>query len=165
VLQAARAEIRRRLSRRSARHVAPLPAPRYDDVFLQGSAELDLAAGEPIAPSRVDLHFIMDSEISRIAVSEETITAHLTDGRVISVPLAWSWRLSDATPTQRADWQIIGDGYGVHWPDVDEDIRADGMLNGSPARRPVGQEPTPKSTEPARKRAQAACRTRRRRVR
>jgi hypothetical protein len=39
---------------------------------------------------------------------------------VISVPLAWSWRLSDATPAQRANWELIGDGYGVHWPDVDE---------------------------------------------
>jgi hypothetical protein len=55
---------------------------------------------------------------------------------VISVPLAWSWRLSDATPAQRANWQLIGDGHGVHWPDVDEDISAEGMLNGTPARRP-----------------------------
>ena len=80
---------------------------------------------------------ITESMISRVEVSDEAITAHLTDGRVISVPLAWSWRLSDATPAQPARWELIGDGHGVHWPDVDEDISADGMLNGIPARRPV----------------------------
>jgi hypothetical protein len=92
-----------------------------------------------------------ESRIARVAVSEETITAHLTDGRVISVPLAWSWRLSDATPAQRANWELIGDGYGVHWPDVDEDISADGMLNGTPARRPVHRSPARKSVAPARR--------------
>ena len=80
---------------------------------------------------------ITESMISRVEVSDEAITAHLTDGRVISVPLAWSWRLSDATPAQRARWELIGDGHGVHWPDVDEDISADGMLNGIPAWRPA----------------------------
>src|SRR6266540_3635756 len=77
----------------------------------------------------------VESRIGRIEVTDETITAHLVDGRVISVPLAWSWRLSDATPAQRANWQLIGDGHGVHWPDVDEDISAEGMLNGAPAHR------------------------------
>jgi len=74
--------------------------------------------------------------IRHVEVTDETITAHLVDGRVISVPLAWSWRLSDATPAQRANWKLIGDGQGVHWPDVDEDLSAEGMLNGVPARRP-----------------------------
>jgi len=78
----------------------------------------------------------VESRIAHVEVTDETITAHLVDGRVISVPLAWSWRLSEATPAQRANWQLIGEGYGVHWPDVDEDISADGMLSGVPARRP-----------------------------
>jgi hypothetical protein len=73
--------------------------------------------------------------IKDVAVTDETITARLVDGRVISVPLAWSWRLSDATPAQRANWELIGDGRGVHWPDIDEDISAAGMLAGVPARR------------------------------
>src|SRR5688572_27735967 len=77
----------------------------------------------------------VENRIHRVEVSDETITAYLVDGRVISVPLAWSWRLSDATQEQRANWQLIGDGHGVHWPDVDEDISTDGMLNGIPARR------------------------------
>ena len=79
-----------------------------------------------------------DPRIQHVEVSDDTITAHLVDGRVISVPLAWSWRLSDATPAQRARWELIGDGHGVHWPDVDEDISAEGMLSGVPAPRPRG---------------------------
>ena len=78
----------------------------------------------------------VESRIARVDVTDETITAHLVDGRVISVPLAWSWRLSDATQAQRVNWQLIGDGHGVHWPDIDEDISAAGMLNGIPAHRP-----------------------------
>ncbi len=80
----------------------------------------------------------VESRIARIEVTDETITAHLMDGRVISVPLAWSWRLSEATPTQRANWELIGNGHGAHWPDVDEDISAVGMLSGIPAHRPKG---------------------------
>ena len=78
----------------------------------------------------------VESRIDHVEVTDEAITAHLVDGRVISVPLAWSWRLSDATPEQRANWRLIGDGHGVHWPDVDEDISAEGMLHGIPAKRP-----------------------------
>jgi hypothetical protein len=69
-------------------------------------------------------------------VTDEEIIAHLVDGRTISVPLAWSWRLAEATPEQRANFEIIGSGQGVHWPDVDEDISARGMLGGVPAPRP-----------------------------
>ena len=78
----------------------------------------------------------VESRIAQVEVDDETITARLVDGRVISVPLAWSWRLSDATPAQRANWELIGDGHGVHWPDVDEDISARGMLHGIPACPP-----------------------------
>lgn len=74
--------------------------------------------------------------IREVQVTDEEIIAHLLDGRTISVPLAWSWRLSEATPEQRANFEIIGSGQGVHWPDVDEDISARGMLGGIPAPRP-----------------------------
>ena len=77
-----------------------------------------------------------EARIQKIEVTEDAITARLVDGRVISVPLAWSWRLSEATPEQRQRYEIIGDGMGVHWPDVDEDISAEGMLHGIPAPRP-----------------------------
>lgn len=74
--------------------------------------------------------------IKDVKVTDDAITAYLVDGRVISVPLAWSWRLSEATPEQRENYVIIGDGYSVHWPDIDEDISAEGMLYGAPAPRP-----------------------------
>ena len=78
----------------------------------------------------------MNGVITRVCVTDETITAELADGRTISVPLAWSWRLSEATPEQRGNWRLIGSGEGVHWPDVDEDISVRGMLDGVPAARP-----------------------------
>lgn len=77
-----------------------------------------------------------EARIVAIEVTEDSITAQLADGRTISVPLAWSWRLSDATPEQRNNFEIIGTGEGVHWPDIDEDISARGMLYGVPARPP-----------------------------
>jgi hypothetical protein len=77
-----------------------------------------------------------EPRIDHVRVTKNEIIAYLADGRVISVPLAWSWRLSDATPAQRANYRLIGDGHGIHWPDVDEDISVEGMLHGSPAPRP-----------------------------
>ena len=81
------------------------------------------------------------ARIREVQISNDRITAHLVDGRVISVPLAWSWRLSEATPAQRRNFRIIGDGQGVHWPDVDEDISVEGMLHGIPARQPSRRRP------------------------
>ena len=107
----------------------------------------------------------VESRIDHVEVTDETITAHLVDGRVISVPLAWSWRLSEATPAQRANWTLIGDGHGVHWPDVDEDISAEGMLNGVPARRPAmakGRGPANQALQPT-SRAQRPGKAKRRR--
>ena len=72
--------------------------------------------------------------IKTIKITEELIIADLVDGRTISVPLVWSWRLADATPVQRENYEFIGDRQGVHWPDIDEDISAEGMLTGVPAR-------------------------------
>ena len=77
-----------------------------------------------------------DPRIQDVRVTEDEIIAHLADGRVISVPLAWSWRLAEATPKQRANFRLIGSGQGVHWPDLDEDISVEGMLHGVPAHRP-----------------------------
>jgi hypothetical protein len=88
----------------------------------------------------------IEPRIKEIHVSGEAITANLVDGRIISVPLAWSWRLSEATPEQRSNYEIIGGGQGIHWPDVDEDISVEGMLYGIPARRSKSQ-PATLSTE------------------
>lgn len=77
-----------------------------------------------------------DPRAVAIEVTDDVISARLADGRTISVPLAWSWRLSDATPEQRARYELLGDGNGIHWPDLDEDVSVRGMLDGVPARRP-----------------------------
>jgi hypothetical protein len=84
------------------------------------------------------MNIVVNTEprIRDIKVTADSITAFLVDGRTVSVPLAWSWRLSEATPAQRVKWRIIGDGQGIHWPDVDEDISIEGMLRGVPAHRP-----------------------------
>jgi hypothetical protein len=73
--------------------------------------------------------------VQNVSVTDDLITFQLMDGRVISAPLAWSWRLSEASPAQRNHFAIIGTGQGVHWPDIDEDISVEGMLHGVPARR------------------------------
>ena len=78
----------------------------------------------------------VEPRIQSVSVSDDLISAQLLDGRTISVPLAWSWRLSEATPEQRSRFEIIGSGSGIHWPDVDEDISVEGMLRGIPAGRP-----------------------------
>ncbi|GAB1232646.1 hypothetical protein UT4_11120 [Ferrigenium sp. UT4] len=80
---------------------------------------------------------IVEPKISELRITEAEITAFLMDGRTVSVPLAWSWRLSEATPAQRNHWEIIGDGIGIHWPEIDEDISIEGMLYGTPAPRPL----------------------------
>ena len=101
--------------------------------------ELILSAGlsTPITQRfwRHGMNTVASSEprIQDVRITEDEIIAHLADGRVISVPLAWSWRLSEATPKQRAHFRLIGSGQGVHWPDVDEDISVEGMLHGIPA--------------------------------
>jgi hypothetical protein len=83
-----------------------------------------------------------DARVTEVSVTDELITFGLVDGRMVSVPLAWSWRLTDATQTQRNNYEIIGDGQGVHWPDVDEDLSVEGMFNGVPARRPQKRSPS-----------------------
>lgn len=84
------------------------------------------------------MNIVVNSEprIVALEVTDDAIVARLADGRTVSVPLAWSWRLADATPEQRGRVQIIGAGEGVHWPDIDEDLSARGMLAGVPACPP-----------------------------
>ena len=68
-----------------------------------------------------------------VRVSSDALSVDLFDGRTIQVPLAWFPRLMEATPAQRKRWKVSGGGYGIHWPDVDEDISTDGLLRGAPA--------------------------------
>ena len=69
-------------------------------------------------------------EAMEITVTEDTLSAELSDGRSISVPLAWYPRLVHATLEERGNWQLIGGGQGIHWPDLDEDISVEGFLAG-----------------------------------
>ena len=70
-----------------------------------------------------------------VRITDDALSVDLVDGRTISVPLAWYPRLLHATPEQRANWQVAGAGYGIHWPDVDEDLSTDGLLRGFRAPR------------------------------
>jgi hypothetical protein len=74
-----------------------------------------------------------------VRVTEDAISVDLYDGRTITVPLAWFPRLLHATPEQRANWRVAGAGYGIHWPDVDEDLSTQGLLQGAPAPRGVAR--------------------------
>jgi hypothetical protein len=74
--------------------------------------------------------------IVTVDVTDRWISAVFSDGRRVSLPLGWSWRLERATPAQRARWELIGGGEGVRWPDIDEDLSARGFFVGTPAPRP-----------------------------
>lgn len=76
-----------------------------------------------------------DERVVDVKTTEDDLCVTLMDGRTISVPLVWYPRLLNATPEQRRNWQVAGGGYGIHWPDVDEDLSTAGMLRGSPAPR------------------------------
>ncbi|MGA2227217.1 MAG: DUF2442 domain-containing protein [Syntrophobacteraceae bacterium] len=80
----------------------------------------DIKPGERVK----DVHF-----------TEDTLSVDMVDGRTITVPLAWYPRLLHATVQQRQNWQICGGGYGIHWPDIDEDLSTEGLLRGAPAPR------------------------------
>lgn len=68
-----------------------------------------------------------------VRVDDNTLTVDLADGRTISAPLAWFPRLLHAAPQARANWQLSGGGFGIHWPDIDEDLSSAGLLRGAPA--------------------------------
>ncbi len=78
----------------------------------------------------------MSQEAERVLdvrFDEHSLIVDLMDGRSISAPLAWYPRLLRATPHQRKHWERVGEGYGVHWPEIDEDLSTEGLLRGAPA--------------------------------
>lgn len=68
-----------------------------------------------------------------VRFTDDDLIVDLVDGRSLSVPLAWYPRLLKATAAERANWRIAGGGFGIHWPDVDEDLSTEGLLRGAPA--------------------------------
>lgn len=73
--------------------------------------------------------------VADVHFDDDTMSVDLADGRTITVPLTWYPRLLDATPAQRRNWQRCGGGFGIHWPEIDEDLSTQGLLEGAPAPR------------------------------
>jgi hypothetical protein len=73
--------------------------------------------------------------VKNVHCTRDSLRVDLLDGRTIIVPLTWYPRLLHATPPQRANWKAAGGGYGIHWPDIDEDLSVEGLLRGLPAPR------------------------------
>ncbi len=73
------------------------------------------------------------AKATNVAVTEEALTVDLSDGRTISVPLAWYPRLSHGTVAERNNWRLIGAGEGIHWTDLDEDISVENLIFGQPS--------------------------------
>jgi hypothetical protein len=92
-----------------------------------------------------------DERVVDVKFGKDTFSVALHDGRTITVPLAWYPRLFNATVAQRKNWRVAGGGYGIHWPDIDEDLSTEGLLRGAPAPRPRQVESTPSK---AKRRAQ-----------
>ena len=84
-----------------------------------------MATSEPRAGERV----------KDVRIDDDLITVDLVDGRTISAPLAWYPVLLHASPEQRGHWQVAGGGFGIHWPDLNEDLSTQGLLRGAPAPR------------------------------
>ena len=68
-----------------------------------------------------------------VSFTDDALIVEMSDGRILSVPLVWFPRLLRATPEQRQNWELLGGGEGLHWPEVDEDISVEGLLQGIPS--------------------------------
>lgn len=74
-----------------------------------------------------------EASATTVNVTDDRLTVELMDGRTISVPIAWYPRLAYGTQRERQNYQIIGAGHGIHWPDLDEDLSVEGLLEGRPS--------------------------------
>ena len=97
------------------RQMAPLKGP-FELHLLTTSQPLP---SEPITP-----------KAEGVIITEETLEAKLADGSIVSVPLAWYPRLVHATPEERDNWELVSQGQGVRWPDLDEDLSVEGLIAG-----------------------------------
>lgn len=76
------------------------------------------------------IQYDVEARAQVVVVTDEALVVGLVDGRTITVPLAWYPRLAQGSPAERSRWRFIGEGEGIHWPDLDEDISVDGLLAG-----------------------------------
>jgi hypothetical protein len=74
-----------------------------------------------------------DERVAGVKFTKGVMSVALRDGRTITVPLTWYPRLLNATAAQRINWRVAGAGYGIHWPDIDEDLSTEGLFRGVPA--------------------------------
>jgi hypothetical protein len=96
----------------------------------------------------VDRDTCFATRVDSVEFIEEFLVVGLKDGRRISVPIEWFPRLAHSSAMELSNWQICGGGYGIHWPDLDEDLSTEGFLRGAPA--PIkGFDRTPESSGPA----------------
>ena len=73
--------------------------------------------------------------VKDVRITEDVLVVDLLDGRTISVPLVWYPRLLAASQQRRSNWRVAGGGFGIHWPDLDEDLSTEGLLRGAPPPR------------------------------
>jgi hypothetical protein len=73
---------------------------------------------------------LAEARAQRVSVTEDTLTVDLVDGRTVTVPVTWYPRLAHGSMAERQNWRLIGEGEGIHWPDLDEDISIEGLLAG-----------------------------------
>jgi hypothetical protein len=83
-----------------------------------------------MSSSVIEMHMTV---VQRVDVTEDSLVIDLADGRTVSVPLAWYPRLLHGQPEERNHWRMIGQGEGIHWPDLDEDISVENILLGQPS--------------------------------
>lgn len=76
---------------------------------------------------------ISKSLIESVSFTEDSLIADLSDGRTITLPLAWHPRLTHATVAERENWRLIGRGEGIHWPELDEDVSIENIIIGRPS--------------------------------
>ena len=93
-----------------------------------------------------------DERVEAVYFTRDSLVVDLMDGRTISVPLLWYPRLLKASIKERSHFEICGAGFGIHWPDIDEDLSTEGLLRGSPA---------PKASKPKRSRKAVTSKARR----
>ena len=74
-----------------------------------------------------------DERVKAVKFTDDTLSVDLMDGRTITVPLVWYPRLLDASKKKLKNWEVCGAGFGIHWPDLDEDLSVEGLLRGIPA--------------------------------
>ncbi|MCI5065023.1 DUF2442 domain-containing protein [bacterium] len=74
-----------------------------------------------------------DERVKHVSWTDDSMSVDLVDGRTITVPIVWYPRLLNASPKERENWKTSGGGYGIHWPDIDEDLSVEGLLRGIPA--------------------------------